>query len=492
MDEATYDVHEGEHIPGAVIHRYLTNFAKEHGVYERIRFNHKLDSVSARDGRDWLLIVSNQAGSERIYTTKLILATGLTSMPNMPKYAGEENFGSSLFHAKDFYKRRDTLNSSKNAVIIGGAKSAYDVAWAYCEAGVQVDLIIRPDGNGPVWMSPAFVTPFKKQLETLLHSRALSWFSPCPWGAEDRLARIRDWLHGTWLGRKIVDCFWKILDADVVGLMGWDKHRETAKLKPWNPVFWTATSLGIHNYDHSLLDLVKEGKIRVHIANVDHLSSKHVHLSTGDILDADVVICATGWLKEPSIKFLDFDEAGIGLPQPPREQAILKTKADDDIFTMYPRLREQPQIGTAHKKTEPYRLYRFIVPPAFVNKRNIAFAGMVSTISTSICASIQGLWISAFLDGKLERLASSSDEIAKEVVLHTQWGKWRYPCGYGAKFPDLAFDCVPYHDLLLHDLGMRSYRKEGLFANVFSLYGPQDYTNLIGEWTSLKENKKTI
>lgn len=38
--------------------------------------------------------------------------------------------------------------------------------------------------------------------------------------------------------------------------------------------------------------MAKSGKIRVHIADVDHLIDKTVHLSTGEQLAADVMVCA--------------------------------------------------------------------------------------------------------------------------------------------------------------------------------------------------------
>jgi len=133
-----------------------------------------------------------------------------------------------------------------------------------------------------------------------------------------------------------------------------------------------------------------------------------------------------------------------------------------------------------------------MVPPNFVKQRNIAFAGQISTLSNPACTAVQALWISAFFDGKVDRLAETDDEVAKEVFLHTQWGKLRYPCGYGASFPDLPFDCVPYHDLLLNDLGMRSQRKNGLLANMFEPYGPSDYDGLLEEWKTLDASKKAV
>jgi hypothetical protein len=62
--------------------------------------------------------------------------------------------------------------------------------------------------------------------------RALTWFSPCVWGEADGYTGIRNFLHGTALGRKIVDTFWSILGGDVIVLSKFESHPETAKLKP--------------------------------------------------------------------------------------------------------------------------------------------------------------------------------------------------------------------------------------------------------------------
>lgn len=230
--------------------------------------------------------------------------------------------------------------------------------------------------------------------------------------------------------------------------------------------------------------MVKTGKVRVHIANVDHLTENEVHLSTGDVLKADVLVCSTGWKKESSIQYVNLPAGNIGLPHSPEEQAQLVKQADADILTRFPRLKDQPQLGSAIKAGEPFRLYRFIVPPTMVEKRNIAFAGMVSTVSTSVCANSQALWISAFFDGKLDRLAKTDEEITKEVMLHTQWGKWRYPCGYGANLPDFVFDALPYADLLHKDLGLKLNRKSNGFQELFMPYGPEDFVGLVDEWSA--------
>ncbi|KAL2066717.1 hypothetical protein VTL71DRAFT_2789 [Oculimacula yallundae] len=495
MTPQNYDVQQHGHIPAATLHRYLTDYAKHFGVFENIRFETRVELIEQESTGSWLLSTTTKnMNSEfptdvQVRTAKLIVATGLTSTPNMPHYAHEETFSAPLFHAKDFCAQAPHLKEARNVVVVGGAKSAYDVAHAMVEQGSTVDLIIRPNGHGPVWISPRLVTPFKKRLDALLNVRWMTWMSPCPWGGEDGFPGPRNFLHGTKVGRWIVDLFWKVLGGEVVSTNGYDGHPELKKLKPWNSAFWIGSGLSILNYESDLFAMVKEGKIRVHIDNIDHLESKKVVLSGGQVLYADAMICATGWKKESSLKFIGLGEEEFGLPHSKVEKIKLEREADQKILSMFPRLADQPQQRFELKTSDPLRMYRFIVPPTFVAKRTIAFAGMVSCVSTATCASNTGLWISAFLDGKLERIARSQQEITDEVMLHTQWGKWRYPCGYGACLPDFVFDGVPYFDMLLRDLGLETHRQKSLWRELTWPCYPAVYDGLVEEWQAKEEGR---
>lgn len=486
MDPVIYKLKSNaEHIPGATLHRYLTDFAKHFGIFDRTRFNTKADSLEPTPDGGWALGITTAGGDASILRTrKIIIATGLTSRPNFPIYAGAEAFGAPYFHAKDFCRNAATVLPNQNVVVVGGAKSAMDVAYAYVEAGSQVDLVIRPEGNGPVWISHPWVMGGKKRLEKLLSVRWMTWFSPCPWGGTDGSGWVRRLLHGTFIGRWIVDQFWGGLGGEVLATNGYASHPELRKLQPWHSAFWIGSGLSIHNYDANFFDLVRSGRIRVHVANVAHLSAKTVHLDDSSALKADVLVCATGWRKEPTIAFHNFGPAGIGLTEPRAEQARLATLADEEILSAYPKLRHQPALSFK-PANHPFRLYRFIVPPARLPDRNIAFAGLVSSVSTAWAANIQALWIAAYLDGRLDRAAPSPAAATREIMLHTQWGKWRYPCGYGASLPDFVFDALPYMDLLLQDLGLKVLRKGSWWADLTVPYGPEDYRGLVGEWVEV-------
>ncbi|PSK53785.1 hypothetical protein B9Z65_7591 [Elsinoe australis] len=489
MEEAIYGIKPGDHIPAAILHKYLTAYAKKFGVFNRTVFETKVESLEPTSTGGWKINATSRGTTSTLYSKKTILACGLTSEPNMLSFPGQKEFDAPYFHSKDFYAQSATLKTSRNAVILGGAKSALDIAYAYVHEGATVDLVIRPNGKGPVWLAPPYVTPFKKKTEELLHTRFLTWFSPCPWGSEDGFGLIRRLLHATFIGQWLVRFFWHQLGSDVITAHGYDSHPETAKLKPWHSAFWIASGLSIHNYPTPIFDLVKSGRIRVHIANVASLSQRTVHLSTGASLPSDVLIAATGWKKTPSLKFLDFSLSPLPASSPPSALDALTARADKEILASFPALSHQPALNFKPDESSPLQLHRFLVPIQHLGARNIAFAGAVSTVSTSICAAVQALWISAFFDGQLRRdVAPGGEErAAYEAVRNSRWGRWRYPCGYGASVPDLAFDCLPYFDLLVGDLGLVRRRKHGWWGEVTGAYKPGDYGGLVGEWKGLVE-----
>ncbi|KAI6781161.1 Flavin monooxygenase-like protein [Emericellopsis cladophorae] len=482
-----YGVAKDQHIPGTVLHTYLTDFAKAFDLFDKVQFHTKVNVVEPTDDEAWSISISAPKGTKTYRAAKIILATGLTSTPNMPEYKGADTFDAPLFHAKDFCARADELKGAQNTVVVGGAKSAYDVAYAMAMDGSTVHLVVRDNGHGPVWITPPKVTPFKKRLDQLLLIRWMTWFAPCPWGGEDGFPRIRRLLHGTRIGRWITDFFWKTLGDDVTTAVGYDEHPEMKKLKPWNSAFWIGSGLSIHNYNTSLWDLVRSGQVKVHVGQIDHIEPKTVVLADGTRLAADAMVCSTGWKKESTIQFQGLKDNSFGLDCTPGQLRALNDKADKDVLTQFPRLADQPTLKFTPKAGEPLRYYRFMVPSGHVFKRNIAFSGAVSTVSTSTCATIQGHWIAAYLANQLDRAPTTQAEITEEIMLHTQWGKWRFPCGYGANLPDFVFEGLPYVDMLLRDLGLNSHRKGSWWRELTSPYLPRDFRGLVEEWKHMHD-----
>lgn len=534
MDEETFGVKEGEHVPGTVVQAYMERFVERFGLGGLVRLGVRVESVRAReDGEEgWFLETSSSTeGAEEvkrtIYSKKLIVCTGITSQPYLPSYPGQDDYAAPLFHCRDLPLHQDEIFTPNSRVtVFGGTKSAWDSVYAAATAGAHVDWVIRENGHGPVWMAPPYVTPLKKWLEKLVTTRLLTWFSPCIWGPAN--VGIRRLLHETWLGRKIVDTFWYVLGDDVVQLNRYDAHPETKKLKPWVSPFWVASGLSILNYPTNVFDLVTSGKVKVHINRIDHLSERAVHLASPEdggsespVLPSDAFISCTGWQATPNLNFqptasLPFPDIALGFPwsEDPIPKPMVEA-ADAEILARFPRLIDQPSRPSSHAPLapgapatarHPFRMYRFMVPPALAASRSIAFMGLTMTINTTMVAQAQALWVAAYFGdqmglkpsercpegvrAELQKTGSADEamdvDLLWETALHSQFGVHRYPGGFGKRNPDFVFDALPYVDQLLADLGMDIGRKNG-GVKWLEPYGVEDYRGLVGEFRASRQ-----
>lgn len=164
-----FGVATGEHVTGEVMHRYLTAYAQEHGLLERIDFGVKVDEVAPLKEGGWKLQVNSPAYST-LQTRKLLVATGLTNVPHRPFIAGSGDFSAPILHSEALGREYPTLTKDpevQTVAVIGGGKSAYDAVYMAVNAGHKVEWVIRKSGKGPEWIFPphTFIGPFKARRE---------------------------------------------------------------------------------------------------------------------------------------------------------------------------------------------------------------------------------------------------------------------------------------------------------------------------------------
>ncbi|EOA89961.1 hypothetical protein ACJQWK_02704 [Exserohilum turcicum] len=503
MDEKRFGVKRGEHLEARKMFEYLCAFAEWADIKQFLRLQTKVEVIEKdEDSKCWILHCASSSQVFDIRAKKLVIAVGNTNKALLPDYPTSATFQSPVMHARDFptyYSHVARPNT--HTVVVGSGKSAWDVAYACAtQPSSTATLLIRPDGNGPVWMTPSHVTPFGLWLEKLVHTRFFGFLSPCPWARTTGLEGwLRSFFHGTWLGRKIVPLFWHVLSEDAIALNGLDAHPETKKLRPWRSAFEVGNALSIHNYPTSFFELVRSGTIKVLVDDINALEAeKQVRLKSGTVLHADAVVCATGWQKALTFTFEPpalQKQLGVpsSLPLTPKEESLIH-EAEKTLYHAFPYLKERDTSRVAHPdaslryarqqdpcgKIQPYRLYRFIAPPAYLQDRSIAFAGALHCLGTFPCAYIQSMWIASYLDGTMA-LPESQTAVVQQTYRDSQYCVLRGAMSYGHVLPDLVFDGLPYFDVLLGDLGLQGRRKGSEAREWMSGYGPQDYRALLDD-----------
>ncbi|KAL4798681.1 hypothetical protein BDV19DRAFT_396565 [Aspergillus venezuelensis] len=513
---------QGDKIPGDVVHAYMEAYVQDFGLVDKIRLGCSVEKAEYTEDREWVLTLAIREGEWEgqpadmktkpkaklvskvlMKTSKLIVAAGLTSQPFMPRFEGEAEFGAQgqalIFHVRDFamHEKRGALKPDDSRVtVLGGSKSAFDVVYSCATRGMAVDWVIRASGYGPNWISPAYVGQgrFKQLLESLPGTRLLSLFSPCAWNREGR-GHFYAWLHGSWLGRKLVDWFWALIEQDLLRTNRYSEHPAMEKLKPWASPFWVATSLEILNYPTDFFDLVRDGKVRTEAIS---------YLSNNESIVTDALICCTSWEETPGIQFLPQDVSNrLGFPGSPDVLTENLREVNQLIPDQFPKLKPQPPLKrkrevVAAGEDHPIRLARFMVPPAMLADRSIVFLGYAQTFNTTLLAEIQALWAVAYLNNELAQVSpfstpngdtspkeglSGNDHILHETALHTEFGKWRSPRANGGHaYPNFVFDVLPYIDMLLGDLSVSPRRKSSTWAHWMEPHGVKDYTGLVEEW----------
>jgi hypothetical protein len=97
------------------------------------------------------------------------------------------------------------------------------------------------------------------------------------------------------------------------------------------------------------------------------LSNHNIHLSNGADIEANVLICATGYKQTPTVPILPSSLLHkIGLLNAPSNDPTVKA-ADEETMRRFPELKDQPPAGAnglPDREQTSYALYRGTVPPA--------------------------------------------------------------------------------------------------------------------------------
>ena len=182
-----YDTFEAKYVA-----KYLEDYVDSHvyngfSLRSRIQLNTDVRAVE-KIGSKWNLQVDGVAPYS-LQCSKLAVASGLTSSPNMPNFAQSHDWTVPILHHRDFgVHSKGILSTSsdfKNITVLGGGKSAADMVYASIKAGKKVSWIVRKTGEGPgIFMNPATAGRYRNNAEAASTQKATvlnpSGFRPMP------------------------------------------------------------------------------------------------------------------------------------------------------------------------------------------------------------------------------------------------------------------------------------------------------------------------
>ncbi len=266
---------------GAAIRSYIQDTAREYGVDATIRFHHQVLSAdwSSHDAR-WTVTArrSDTGDTVRLTCSWLQMCSGYYRYDEgfRPVFEGEERFAGEVLHPQHWPEGFD--GSGKRIVVIGSGATAVTLVPALAETAEHVTMLQR---------TPSYVMslPGRDPLATFLRSRlpgrvaypVVRWKNVLASTAFYQFSRRFPGAARSLLRRLTMK---QVPDVDV------DTHFNP----PYNP--WDQRLCLVPDGD--LFRTLRRGKASMATGRIAEFTERGVLLESGEHVDADVIVTATG------------------------------------------------------------------------------------------------------------------------------------------------------------------------------------------------------
>jgi cation diffusion facilitator CzcD-associated flavoprotein CzcO len=265
---------------GGDIREYLTKTARKHGIDQHIRFNTRVQSADWDSTTDTWTVRTEQDGVDKLYRGRfLFCGTGYYNYdePHSPEFPGMEQFGGDVVHPQYWSESLDYTD--KRVVVIGSGATAISLIPALAQKAAHVTMLQR---SPTYMMSMPRIDPMVNAIRKVLPRRV-----------SHQVVRFRNaFIHvlmyfvfrkapkfGRWLIRK------RTIAALPEGYAV-DVHFKP-RYNPWDQRMCLVL-------DHDLFEHIGNGRAEVVTDHIDHVDATGIVLASGERIDADVIVTATG------------------------------------------------------------------------------------------------------------------------------------------------------------------------------------------------------
>ncbi|KAJ5162524.1 hypothetical protein N7492_007916 [Penicillium capsulatum] len=264
---------------GGDLKAYIRDTAEKFEIDREIQFRHKLESAGwSSEDHTWSLQV-NADGKPATYTARFVIfGTGYYNyqQPLDAHIPGLDNFQGEIIHPQFWPEKLDYQN--KKVVIIGSGATAITLLPNMAEQAERVTMLQR---------SPTYIIN--------LPNRTKSWWLAYVIGSTPYRKFIR-WF--SMFQARLFFLFCQRWPGAARWLMNLHTSRELPSHIPLNPHFQPRYNPWDQRLcvspDGDFFECLRRGKADVKTDTIKTVTKKGIQLTSGDALDADIIITATG------------------------------------------------------------------------------------------------------------------------------------------------------------------------------------------------------
>jgi monooxygenase len=264
---------------GPAIRDYVRDTAREFGIERHIRYGHRVTGASwnSQEAR-WTVTVETQGEARTFSCRFLFFCSGYYDYEqgHDPAFPGRESFGGRIVHPQQW--PGDLDYRGKKVVVIGSGATAVTLLPEMARTASHVTMLQR---------SPSYIIalPARDAIGARLQRR----FSPrtahtlIRW--KNILVSLLLFKFSRWRPERVKQ--WMLQDAQK-RLPGVDVHKHLQpRYDPWDQRLCIAP-------DADLFNAVREGRASIVTDQVERFTPTGIRLASGQELEADVVVTATG------------------------------------------------------------------------------------------------------------------------------------------------------------------------------------------------------
>jgi cation diffusion facilitator CzcD-associated flavoprotein CzcO len=265
---------------GPDIREYLTETARKHGIDKHIRFNTRVVSADWDSTSDTWTVHVEQNGEAKTYRGRfLFFGTGYYNYdePYRPDFPGLEEFGGEVVHPQHWPEDLDY--AGKRLLVIGSGATAVSMIPSLTEKAGHVTMLQR----SPTYiLSTPRINPVVQALRKVLPKR---------------LGYAAARLYNTFF-TVFVYAFARTAPRISRAFVRSNAIRQLPKGYPVDVHFkprydpWDQRLCAI--LDNDFYETIADGRLDVVTDQIDHVDARGVALRSGERIDADMIITATG------------------------------------------------------------------------------------------------------------------------------------------------------------------------------------------------------